>query len=158
MKFIILSVFIIGLGLLELAAQTKVISIADAKVEGLSISDLDARYQSALHSDTSLAVFKTEEEQAALIKSYQSIVNEIGSYLKDNGVEWGAPTRIFNRFYVGKDGDVEYYVYNFLSHSSQIDDAFTQKFECLMATFFETGKFEITTKTSFAQCSPVVFQ
>lgn len=157
MKSFILSVLIVGLGLQGLIAQTRVVSFTNAKAEGLSVSDLDARYQSALHSDTGLAVFKTKEEQEQLIKSYHSIIKKIDVYHKTNGVEWRVPTRVFNRFYVGKSGDVEYYVYNFLSSSDQIDAAFIQRFEQLMTTFFATHKFGIAGGTSFAQCSPVVF-
>lgn len=157
MKSFGLSIFIVCFALHELAAQTKVVSFTSTKEKGLSVADLDALYKSALHSDTSLAVFKTEGEQTKLIGAYQSFVREIGAYLKANGIKWDAPTRIFNRFYVGKSGEVEYYVYNFLSQSDQIGTAFTQKFEQLMTAFFETHKFDVTAEVPFSQCSPVVF-
>ncbi|WP_257670017.1 hypothetical protein [Parapedobacter tibetensis] len=139
-----------------LQAQTKVISFAKGKANGLSMTDLDARYKSAVHTDTSLAVFKTEEEQAKFIEAYQSFVKEIGLYLSGKGFEWKNPTRIFNRFYVDKHGNVEYYVYNFLS--SQIDESTAQTFETLMKSFFKDHKFGITAQIPFAQCSPVDFQ
>jgi len=139
-----------------LQAQTKVISFAEGIANGVSMADLDIRYKSALHTDTSLAVFKTPEEQAKFIKAYQAFVKEIGSYLSGKGFEWKNPVRIFNRFYVDSQGNVEYYVYNFLS--SQIDEPTVQTFEILMEVFFEDHKFGITAQTPFAQCSPVVFQ
>ena len=120
------------------------------------MEDLENRYKSAIHTDTSLAVFKTEEEQAKFIEAYQSFVKEIGLYLGENGFEWKNPTRIFNRFYVDKQGNVEYYVYNFLAN--QIDEPTVQTFETLMKGFFEDHTFGTTAQTPFAQCSPVVFQ
>ena len=67
-KFIITLLVASGL---QTFGQHLALTFQYAAQQGISIKHLDSSYTSAVHSDTSLAVFKTEKEQEAFIPKRQ---------------------------------------------------------------------------------------
>jgi|688.fasta_scaffold706674_1 hypothetical protein len=131
---------------------SKIISPSDNAVK--KIKQLDSIYQSALHVDTSLAVFKTDADQQKMFDAYSTFLQDFGKFLKQNNFTWGQETKCWNRLYFDKDGSVDYYIYNF---KSQIEKAKEEQFKLLFAEYIMTHKINITADKKFAQCSPVRF-
>lgn len=118
------------------------------------IKQLDSIYQSAVHVDTSLAVFKSDADQQKLIDAYSTFLKDFGKFLKQNDYTWGHETKCWNRLYFDKDGSVDYYIYNF---KSEIEKAKEEQFKLLFAKYIMTHKINITADKKLAQCSPVTF-
>jgi len=116
--------------------------------------ELDSIYSSAIHADTSLAVFKTQELQEKLIKAYTLFLQEFGTFLKANKFTWGRETKCWNRVYFSKSGQVDYYIYDF---KTTIEVEKELRFRKLFAEYIQTHRLNITSDKKFAQCSPVVY-
>ncbi|MFN3757527.1 MAG: hypothetical protein ACK4RM_11280, partial [Flavobacterium sp.] len=79
--------------------QQRGLTFQNAEKQGISIKHLDSVYISAVHTDTSLAVFKTETEQEAMQQAYIKLLQDFGKFLLENNFKWEKPTRCFNRIY-----------------------------------------------------------
>ena len=60
---------------------------------GISVQRLDSIYKSAVHTDTSQAVFKTEEDQNAMLEAYSQLLQSFGKFLTKNNFTWEKPTK-----------------------------------------------------------------
>jgi hypothetical protein len=134
------------------------LSFQNAEKQGISIKHLDSIYTSAVHSDTSLAVFKTEKEQEALQQAYIKLLQDFGKFLSKNNFKWEKPTRCFNRIYFNSDGTIDYFLFNFLGKTEDKPAKNIEKeFQRLLNVFISDYKFSLTAKTKFAQCSPTTY-
>jgi hypothetical protein len=133
----------------------KVMHFQEAEKQGKSYQSLDSLYKSAVHSDTSQAVFKTPEEQQILQKAYSTFLQELGKHLKENNFKWEKLTKCFNRIYINSDGTVDYFLYKF--SKDQITEEKEKEFERLLNIFLKDHKFPASAKEKFAQCSPVKY-
>jgi hypothetical protein len=115
---------------------------------------LDSTYQSALHADSTKAVFIGKEKE--FYAGYVSLLQALGKHLKANGFEWETKTRCFNRIYFNKDGEIDYFLFNF--YPDQIESDKEKEFEKLLNTFIQSYTFPLTASKNFAQCSPVTYQ
>ncbi|MCU0435479.1 MAG: hypothetical protein MUC87_18620 [Bacteroidia bacterium] len=142
-------------------AQGKVMRFNQLAEKGVSIAHLDSTYKSAVHSDTSLAVFKSEAETAAFIDAYIKFIRDFGAFLKENGFGFGQAQSAFNRVYFASDGSVDYFVYSFsnskLAKEDQLTETQIAEFERLLGLFIASHKLTVTADVSFSQCSPVVY-
>jgi len=111
-----------------------------------------------VHSDTSLAIFKTETEQDVLLQAYIKLLQDFGQFLSNNNFKWEKPTRCFNRIYFSSNGTTDYFLFNFLG---KIEDKPTEniekEFQRILNVFISDYKFPLTAKTKFAQCSPTTY-
>lgn len=134
------------------------LTFQNAEKQGISIKHLDSVYISAVHTDTSLAVFKTETEQEAMQQAYIKLLQDFGKFLLENNFKWEKPTRCFNRIYFNADGTIDYFLFNFLG---KIEDKpaenIEKEFQRLLNVFIADYKFSVTAKTKFAQCSPTTY-
>ena len=133
----------------------KAMSFKKAEMQGRSFQHLDSLYKSAIHSNVNLAVFKSQEEQAELQKSYTGLFKELGAFLKLNCFEWAKPTRCFNRLYFNPKGEIDYFLYNF--SENQIVPEKEKEFERLLNLFVKDYKFPLKANQNFAQCSPIKY-
>ncbi len=133
----------------------KAMPFQEAEKQGKSYQTLDSLYKSAVHSDTTLAVFKTPVEQQILQKTYGDFLRELGAFLKTNNFKWEKLTKCFNRIYINSDGTVDYFLYKF--SKDQITDEKEQEFDRLLNLFLKDHKFPAIAKEKFAQCSPVKY-
>jgi hypothetical protein len=134
------------------------LTFQDAEKQGISIKHLDSVYTSALHTDTSLAVFKTENEQEAMQQAYVKLLQDFGKFLSENNLKWEKPTRCFNRIYFNTDGTIDYFLFNFLGKpEDKPAENIEKEFKRLLNVFISDYKFTLTAKTKFAQCSPTIF-
>ena len=144
------------------AAQPKIMSFEAAKTTPHSAAVLDKTYKSALHNDINLAVFKTEQEQTQLIAAYTKLLQDFGTFLRQNHFSWKQPQRCFNRIYLSKDGKIEYFLYQFKHNKERPEDNLTEvqlkEFERLLNLFVLEYRLDVTASEPFAQCSPVVYQ
>jgi hypothetical protein len=124
------------------------------EAHGNKVAELDSRYKSALHTNSELAVFKTEQEQKAFTEAYQGMLSEFGAFLTKSGFAWEKQTRCFNRIYFNESGKVDY----FLFHFKDLDAKKAATFQQLLSDFVKTYTFPLKPKVKFAQCSPVVYQ
>lgn len=140
-------------------AQHLGITFQKAEKQGIAYKYLDSIYKSAVHTDTSLAVFKTEKEQEALQQAYIKLLNDFGVFLTTNEFFWDKPTYCFNRIYFNKDGSIDYFLFNFLGKGGDLPSTEKQKeFQRLLNLFIQNYKFSLTSDTKFAQCSPTVYK
>ncbi|AKQ44515.1 hypothetical protein TH63_00925 [Rufibacter radiotolerans] len=136
-------------------AQKVVSSFRQAEGTAYSMQLLDAQYKSAVHEDSTLAVF-TGPDQQKLVAAYQQLLQELGRHLRQNGFTWGKPTRAFNRFYFNADGTIDYYLFNF--NPQEADAQKQAEFQRLMAEFIKTHRLAMEAPVPFSQCSPVVYK
>lgn len=135
------------------ASAQQTLRFAEAQSKGLRISRLDSLYQSGIHTDTSLAVFKTNTE--AYIDAYQQMLQALGTYLKEHQFEWTRPVKGFNRIYFARNGKVDYFVYQF--RPGQLSEEQEQEFDRLLGSFLLNYRFPMEAPVPFAQCSPVTY-
>ncbi len=129
-----------------------------AEKQGISIKHLDSLFTSAVNTDTSIAVFKTEKEQEALHQAYIKLLQDFGKFLSDNNFKWEKPTKCFNRIYFNPNGTIDYFLFNFLGKPEDKPAENTEKeFIRLLNDFISDYKFSLTAKKQFAQCSPTTY-
>ncbi|QHL88692.1 hypothetical protein GU926_15155 [Nibribacter ruber] len=145
--FICLCTFSVG------HAQKVVSSFKEAEGTAYSMQSLDARYKSAIHEDSTQAVF-TGQAQQQHITAYRQLLQNLGKYLVQNNFSWDKPTRCFNRFYFNKDGSIDYYLFNF----QDVDAQKLAEFQRLMTQFIQSNKIAMQAPVKFSQCSPVVYK
>jgi hypothetical protein len=137
------------------------LTFQDAIKQGLTIQHLDSIYKSAVHVDTSQAVFKTEAEQNAVYESYVKMLQDFGIFLTANNFNWEKPTKCFNKIYFSSDGTIDYFLYCFttsgIKAESQLSQEKQAEFNRLLNLFIFNYKFPLTAKTKFAQCSPATY-
>ena len=134
------------------------LTFQNAEKQGISIKHLDSIYISAVHTDTSLAVFKTEIEQEAMQQAYIKLLQDFGKFLSENNFKWEKPTRCFNRIYFSADGTIDYFLFNFLGKpEDKPAENIEKEFQKLLNVFILDYKFSLTAKTKFAQCSPTTY-
>lgn len=157
-KFILILLTFLTTSLLTLGQQGGM-TFLKAKESGLTISHLDSIYKSAVHIDTSKAVFKSEKEQELMGKAYIKLLQDFGKFLKENKFIWDKPTRCFNRIYFDTDGTIDYFIFNFLGKEADDKPSEIQQaeFERLLNEFIKDYKIDITAKIKFAQCSPTTY-
>ncbi len=144
---------LVGLLISTLTFSQKAYTFEQAKEKGIRITFLDSTYKSAIHSDTSLAVFK--KNSATFIKCYERMLQELGEHLKANNYEWLKPTKGFNRIYFNKTGNIDYFLYNFKPNQISVENEI--KFGELLGQFIMTYQFPLNPSSNFSQCSPVTY-
>lgn len=158
MKTIVLTLFIICAAYVPSFAQQLGLTFDEAEKQGIRISYLDSIYPSAVHNDTSLAVFKTESEQQKMYEAYVKLRQEFGNFLSENNFKWEKPTRCFNRIYFNNNGSINYFLFNFLGKEEAKPTPEKQKeFKRLLNLFIKNYSIQITANTKFAQCSPTTY-
>ena len=133
--------------------QKMATTFQDAIDKGISIEKLDQDYQSALHSDSTKAAFRGREKE--FTDGYISLLTDLAAFLKKNNFSWGKQTRCFNRIYMKKTGEIDYFLFNF--KEGEIDKTKEGEFKKLVNTFIQTYKFPLNNSVNFAQCSPVKY-
>lgn len=149
----ILSTLIFTLLVLTSASQNKAMTFQQAEKNGIRISKLDSIYPSGLHADSVKAVFWNKQDE--FINAYQKTLQDLGKYLKTNKFSWEKQTKCFNRIYFNKSGRIDYFLYNFSKGEITLEKE--KQFDALLNQFIEEYKFPMTSKTGFAQCSPVKY-
>ena len=143
-------------------SQTKVFSVEEAQKIGISIEKLDLEYKSAVHVDSTKAVFKTETRQQKLQESYTKLLQDFGSFLNKNNFKWETKTKCFQRIYFAPNGKIDYFIYNFKLKNVLPENLISQEkqkeFEHLLDVFIKDYTFSSTAKEKFAQCSPTSYQ
>lgn len=99
---------------LSLLAQPLGLGVTEAESRGISIQSLDSIYKSAVHVDSTQAVFTEEEDVKALYSSYVQLLQDLGNFLSENDFEWEQPRRCFNRIYFAPNGTIDYFLFKFL--------------------------------------------
>jgi hypothetical protein len=131
----------------------KAMTFRQAENSGLRVSKLDSLYPSGLHTDSSQSVFHKQQDE--FIAAYQSMLQDLGKYLKANGFSWEKPTAGFNRIYFNGEGTIDYFLYNF--RKGEITEEKEKQFDVLLNKYIKTYKFPLKAKSGFAQCSPVKY-
>lgn len=143
-------------------AQQKGLQFIELQEHGLSAKELDSLYKSAVHIDSSKAVFKTGAQQQQMYGAYSKLLQDFGNFLKSKGFEWKQPTRCFNRIYFAPDGTIDYFVFNFTTKGVKTEDQLSERkqkeFQRLLNLFVKDYKIEIQAQQRFAQCSPTVYR
>jgi hypothetical protein len=156
-KLIFISAFLLTTSL-QVVGQHLGLTIQEAEKQGISVKYLDSIYKSAVHSDTSLAVFKSEAEQEALQQAYSKLLQDFGEFLSKNNFNWEKPTRCFNKIYFNSAGTIDYFLFNFLGKTKDKPSENIEKnFKTLLNAFISDYTFSLTAKTKFAQCSPTTY-
>jgi len=123
---------------------------------------LDSLYKSAVHSDTSLAVFKTDLEQKALIQAYYKLLQDFSKFLSEGNFTWDKQTKVFNKVYFNTDGSIDFFLYNFMYMNVKTDDQLSaekqNEFNRLLNLFILDYKIPMTAKTKFSQCGPSLYK
>jgi len=155
-KIIFFSIFLL-LGS-QIFAQKLAMTFQAAEKMGISINSLEKMYKSALHVDSSQAVFKTDAEQTRMYEAYIKLLQDFGKFLYAHQFKWEHPTRCFNRIYFNTDGTIDYFLFNFLGKPAEkLADAKEKEFTQLLNAFIKDYQIPLTAKSKFAQCSPSTY-
>ena len=158
----ILKLFLILLFFNNLHSQSKVYSVEKAQKIGINIEKLDSEYKSAVHVDSTKAVFKTEAQQLKLQESYTKLLQDFGSFLIKNNFKWETKTKCFQRIYFAPNGKIDYFIYNFklknVLPENLISEEKQKEFQRLLELFVKEYTFSSTATEKFAQCSPTSYQ
>jgi len=158
----ILKLFLILLFFNNLHSQSKVFSVEEAKKIGINIEKLDLEYKSAVHVDSTKAVFRTEAQQQKLQESYIKLLQDFGSFLNKNNFKWESKTKCFQRIYFAPNGKIDYFIYNFklknVLPENLISEEKQKEFERLLKLFVKDYTFFTSANEKFAQCSPTSYQ
>ena len=157
----VVKIFLIVLLSNNLYSQSKVFSVEEAQKMGISIEKLDLEYKSAVHSDSTKAVFKSEVEQQRLQESYTKLLQDFGSFLNKNNFKWESKTKCFQRIYFAPNGKIDYFIYNFklknIFPENLISEEKQKEFQRLLELFVKEYTFSSTASEPFAQCSPTSY-
>jgi hemerythrin superfamily protein len=156
--FILTLTLLIGLKTLSYSQQLGM-TFQEAENAGIRISYLDSTFKSAVHVDTSQAVFKTDAEQELMINAYIKLLQDFGKHLNQNKFYWDKPTRCFNRIYFNPDGTIEYFLFNFIGKTAGERPTIEQQevFKKLLNDFIKDYKINMKANTKYAQCSPTTY-
>lgn len=158
----ILKLFLILLFFNNLHSQSKVFSVEEAQKIGINIEKLDLEYKSAVHIDSTKAVFRTEAQQQKLQESYIKLLQDFGSFLNKNNFKWESKTKCFQRIYFAPNGKIDYFIYNFklknVLPENLISEEKQKEFEHLLKLFVKDYTFFTSANEKFAQCSPTSYQ
>jgi len=130
-------------------------TIVIAATEGISIKQLDSSFISAVHVDSSKAVFKSNESADSMRHAYSRFLGNFGAYLRMNGFKWGQPTRCWNKIYFQADGTVRYYLFDF---KTEIGAERLKRYKELFKAYASINKIGISASVNFAHCSSVTYQ
>jgi len=137
-----------------LCAQ-RCMTFQDGEKNGFTVAKLDSLYPSAMHADSTKAVFQgkdAEKFSAAWGKFYE----ELFAYCNKQGLRWASPTWCFNKIYFSKDGRIEYWLFNFRK-SDNIPAEVQSAYLDAIAKFSRKHKIRIKASTPFTQCGSVTF-
>ena len=158
----ILKLFLILLFFNNLHSQSKVFSVEEAQKIGINIEKLDLEYKSAVHVDSTKAVFRTEAQQQKLQESYIKLLQDFGAFLNKNNFKWENKTKCFQRIYFAPNGKIDYFIYNFklknVLPENLISEEKQKEFERLLKLFVKDYTFFTSANEKFAQCSPTSYQ
>jgi len=158
-KFTLTLWFVLAIAIAN--GQHLALTFQEAEKQGKGHSQLDSIYKSAMHTDTSQAVFKSAAGQQAMTEAYVQLLRDFGKFLSANNFKWERPTRCFNRIYFNADGSIDYFLYNFLSQGVKTEDQLSPQkqteFNRLLNAFIQDYKIPLTAQSKFAQCSPVTY-
>lgn len=134
-------------------AQGMGLSFDDAEAQGISTNHLDSTYQNAVNVDTTLAVFKTANEQEKLFDAYSQLRLDLAAFLKEHNFFWEKQTRCFNRVYFNKDGKIDYFLYNCTDKDGNKPNEVRQnEFKRLLNLFIQDYQFPMKADVKFVQC------
>lgn len=131
----------------------KAYTFSEAKLLGVETNKLDSLYKSACHTDTSLAVFGSQQD--AFIESYTDFLRSLSRYMNENGCLWSETFKGFHKIYFSKEGRVIHYLYNYRTGFSLEKE---EQFHVLLNQFILQYQFPLTAGEGFAQCGSVTFE
>lgn len=127
----------------------------DYESEGHKIADLDSTYPSAMHVDTTIAVFHGREQE--FYGAWVSLLQDLAQHLAGNDFLWGKPTWCFNKVYFNKDGKIDKFLFNF--RKAVVDKEKQETFATLLTGFAKDYKLKIDSPadSNFSQCGPATY-
>jgi hypothetical protein len=150
MKYLFIGLFILGWTTQTIGQQSGM-TFKDAS--GI-FQDLEERYKSAVHVDTSQAVFPGKGQE--VFNAYFKMFKDFAGFLKENKFTWGKPTRCINKIFFSADGTVDYFLFNF--NNGEINEDKEIEFKRLLNEFLKDFKFSLSADEKFSQCGPVIYQ
>ncbi|MCC5920112.1 MAG: hypothetical protein LAT68_11725 [Cyclobacteriaceae bacterium] len=139
--------------------QQGAMTIQEARIAGVEMTYLDSIFISAIHTDTSQALFKTAKEWDMVAKSYRKLLRDLSKHLNKNKYYWEQPTRMYSRAYFNSDGTIAYFLYNFIGKTAEEKPSYEQQeaFKKLANDFIVDYKFKMKADMKFAQCITTTF-
>ena len=117
---------------------------------------LDSLFPSALHADSSIAVFFNREDE--FISAWNSFLLDFGIYLSEYDFKWSKTIKSFNKAYFNKNGTINTFVYNF--RNGDLTNEQAEHFQILLENFSKNYKLKIkeNAKRNFSQCGPTKYR
>lgn len=147
----LLAILSIGIGAYT---QPKVYSLRTNKSR---MDKIESKYKAAIGVDSLNAVFYKQEDIEAFAMEWGSFLQDMGAYLKENGLLINE--RVFIRVFFDKDGRVDYFFYNIANNESPLLDRKEKKrFEKAIKGFAKTARIKASSKEGFKQCGTANLQ
>jgi hypothetical protein len=135
------------------SAQHGAMTIKDYRATHSGTS-LDSSYRSALHVDSTKAVFGDRKQE--FWDAWQDFLGRLGAHLKSNGLRWAQDTQLTTRIYFNADGTVNTFLYSFPRGHTDLEQQ--KRFGELLNAFLRENRIGATATEGFAQCGPVMFK
>ncbi len=116
-------------------------------------ASIDGAFRSAIHVDSSQAVF---HDQQAWIAEYKRMYSALSKHLKEGGLQLSKPLRLNVRTYFRPDGSIGHIAYNHAP--TELDEQQAKVFNQLLESFAREYKVSFSANEPFKQCGPVLLQ
>jgi hypothetical protein len=136
------------------SSQPLATTFQNAEQLGISISELDSTYKSAVHAVEELGVFNHKQKE--FINHYVKLHQDLSTHLVENDFQWPKDIKLFTRVYFAEDGSIDYFLLN--PRQAGISEEKNKLFFNLLNGFVSDYKIELSADTKFAQCSPVTYK
>lgn len=115
---------------------------------------IDGAFRSAIHVDSSQAVF---HDQQAWIAEYKKMYSALSKHLKEGGLQLSKPLYLNVRCYFRPDGSIGHIAYKYYA-PTDLDAMQAKLFNQLLEAFARAYKVSFSANEPFKQCGPVLLQ
>lgn len=136
-------------------AQEKVFNVQELPQYGLSMQHLDSIYKNGLPvSDTIHPIFTQNYFDTVVEKLRLDLLQKLGGYFLENNLKWEPSVKCWNRMYFNTDGNIDYFVYHFITPITSTKEA---EFKRLLNSFLTDYRITVITSQKFSVCGGVVW-
>ena len=136
-------------------SQDKVLDVKELAKHSFSMQHLDSIYKNGLPVDDSIhPVFTQIYFDSVVDKAWNNLLQNMGKYFSKNGLKWDNPTKCWNRMYFSSTGDVDYFVYHFIS---PVDEKKEIEFKKVLNSFLKENKMPVAASRKFSLCRGVTW-
>lgn len=126
----------------------KAMLLSEVTEQGLTLDTLETIYPSGMLQ------WSADSVPQEYMQSWMAFVQGLSSALREAGMNWTEPYRLWGRAYFAPDGSVDHYFYTWTGNSQPTEEWKTQ-FREVLEKYLSSYRFKYPMKQRFAQCGGV---